>query len=229
MLRREFIGAVAAATIISRPSLLDARDNKPCLKCMAAKAKPVTENKKVSWGQRTLGYAIFQGDTDDLNMDIWRGEIEAAFASWSKHTNLFFQELTNPRAMQYAHIGFSVGNSPEEKFGSKNGVLGWAYMPTEENFIGQLLCKFDLAEQWVLEPEEFGICLRTVAAHEIGHLLGLYHSESKDDLMYPSYTKNFTEPQRGDVKALQSIYGKPARNKERWLDKYIEDMQKKSK
>lgn len=225
MLRREFIG-VAAATVITRPSLVEARDNKPCLKCLEAKNNPSTQNKKVSWGQRTLGYAIFHGDDEDLDIEIWRGEIAAAFDSWAKHTNLFFQELTNPRAMPYAHIGFSVGNSPEEKFGEKNGVLGWAYMPTEENFVGQLLCKFDLAEQWVLEPEEFGICLRTVAAHEIGHLLGLYHSESKDDLMYPSYTKNFTEPQRGDVKALQSIYGKPARNKERWLEKYIEDLKK---
>ena len=85
--------------------------------------------------------------------------------------------------------------------------MAWAQMPPYLNFDGQLLTVFDLAENWILPEEKRGIILRTVAAHEIGHLLGLYHSEDETALMHP-YINDALKPRADDIEKIQLLYGK---------------------
>ena len=70
-----------------------------------------------------------------------------------------------------------------------------------------------MAENWILPVEaitEYGTILRSVAAHEIGHLLGLDHSNDPDALMYP-YINDALEPREDDTKKIQRLYGKPTK------------------
>jgi matrix metalloproteinase-14 (membrane-inserted) len=84
------------------------------------------------------------------------------------------------------------------------GVLAHAFYPTS----GEL--HLDDTEQWVDSKEE-GVDIMTVAAHELGHALGLGHSAVPGALMapyYQGYDPEFTLPQ-DDIDAIQSLYGEP--------------------
>ena len=54
-----------------------------------------------------------------------------------------------------------------------------------------------------------GTSLLFTAVHEFGHALGLEHSQVKNAIMYPSYSKGMAaDLDRDDINGIQAIYGK---------------------
>jgi predicted Zn-dependent protease len=156
------------------------------------------------WGKKHLTYFMLGRDTRDMDLEIWDAQFKLAFESWSEVCPLTFSQVDSQR-----EADFIIGVSRRRKlgFGKSGGILAWAQMPPYRNFDGQLLTVFDLAEDWVVPEEKGGIILRTVAAHEIGHLLGLYHSEDETALMYP-YLNDALNPRADDIEKIQLLYGK---------------------
>ena len=155
-----------------------------------------------SWGRSHFRYYMAGFDPWDMSRDEWNGEFRKAFDSWSAVTSLTFEQVANP---PYEFF-ITIGNRRREGFGKIGGTLTWAQLPPTKDFDGVLLTKFDTAENWILPEEENGTILRTVAAHEIGHLLGLGHSNDPNALMFP-FVNSSLGPQGDDIRRIQSLYG----------------------
>jgi predicted Zn-dependent protease len=166
---------------------------------------------KQKWDREHFRYYVAGRDTEELTEAQWDGELKLAFDSWSEVTPLTFEQVPAGGAVD---LVISAGQRRREGFGSSGGVLAWAQLPPTRNFDGTLISKFDVAENWVLpdSSEELGIVFRAVAAHEIGHLLGLSHSGDPDSLMWP-YITSAMGPKPDDIKKIQRLYGKPRRAK----------------
>ncbi|XP_066474860.1 interstitial collagenase-like [Tiliqua scincoides] len=157
------------------------------------------------WPNNHITYRIVNY-TPDLHPSYVDNAIQKAFEVWSKVTPLTFEKLDTGTAdiMMSFNFGDHGDNSP---FDGPNGILAHAFQP---GFGIGGDAHFDESELWTVQGRR-GHNLFLVAAHELGHSLGLGHSEDPGALMYPTYA--YTEPSRfklhqDDINGIQSIYGK---------------------
>ena len=139
---------------------------------------------------------------------LWKDEIVRAFAAWSDVADITFTEVVDDGAPFNAvttsgdiRIGGAVFDGP-------SGTLAHGFFPPVNGLTAASDIHFDIAETWTIGfsgPDSFDIF--TVAAHEIGHAIGLAHSSLLQSLMYPSYSEDFVGLQADDILGAQFIYG----------------------
>lgn len=141
----------------------------------------------------------------------WKSEIEAALASWAAVANLTFVEV--------ADLGeaFNAATqlSGDLRFGGHlmdvaGGVLAHGYYPPNNGASAAGDMHYDTADCWEAAFDGTGdLCfsIYQVTAHEIGHALGLDHTDVPGSLMNPFYSEAFTGPQADDIAGMQHIYG----------------------
>lgn len=158
------------------------------------------------YDRQTLTYAI-TGGTLDLPANREQAIVRSAFDAWAGVTPLRFLEI-GPEEGPDFRISWETrnhGDGGRNAFDGPGRILAHAFFPPPcgGTFAGSL--HFDEGEQWTEDTS--GIHLGAVAIHEIGHLLGLSHSDEPNAIMFPSYREHILELGQDDIDGIQELYG----------------------
>ena len=146
----------------------------------------------------------FPGQFNDFDSFIteesFREEITESFAAWENTADIRFQLVPDSDDVDI-RFGWGI-------LDGSGGVLGQATVPSFGALSGVIVI-FDEDEDWFLggdsPPDQ--IDFSSTAIHEIGHAIGINHSEKSQALMNASYSKTIFDLQPDDKEAVISIYG----------------------
>uniref|UniRef100_H0X273 Stromelysin-1 n=1 Tax=Otolemur garnettii TaxID=30611 RepID=H0X273_OTOGA len=160
------------------------------------------------WRKTHLTYRRIVNYTPDLPRDAVDSAIERALKVWEEVTPLTFSRVYEGEADIMISFAVGVEHGDFSPFDGPGKALAHAY-PPGPGIYGD--AHFDDDEQWTKDTR--GTNLFLVAAHELGHSLGLFHSANTEALMYPVYN-SLTDLARfrlsqDDVDGIQSLYGPP--------------------
>lgn len=168
-----------------------------------------------SWNQTELTYAFDTG-TNDVAGDAEFQAVRNAFQTWASVIQLTFREVgegDNPNVL----IGWRPANDPD--LNMQGGTLAHADFPPGCSVVTNTLPKpvhFDDTEHaWTIGAAPGAFDVESVALHEIGHILGLAHTNVSGAVMFPSISPNTTVRNlaQDDIQGIQQLY--PARQTDR--------------
>ncbi|KAK1418806.1 hypothetical protein QVD17_27953 [Tagetes erecta] len=129
--------------------------------------------------------------------------VASAFRKWSSATRYF--TFSRARSYQSADLKiiFTRGDHGDgSPFDGRGGVLAHAFAPTDGRF------HYDADENWVVGAVPNAFDIETLALHEIGHLLGLDHSQYESAIMWGSFNSGETKGlSSDDIQGLRALYG----------------------
>ncbi len=154
-------------------------------------------------GEAILSYS-YERLTRRLPAETVQQELEKAMAEWARYVKIEFRNDGAPQAARNINYLFARGDHGDPyPFDGPARVLAHTFYPAPPNpepIAGDV--HFDDDELWSVGGR---IDLFTVALHEIGHALGLGHSDNPRDVMYPYY-RRAKQLAAGDVRAIRRLY-----------------------
>lgn len=149
----------------------------------------------------------FSNTTADLPVAIQQSEVLRAMNLWSTYADISWSPATGAGESRSIDVGWYTGSHGDSyPFDGPAGELAHAFYPTNpEPIAGDL--HFDDAEIWSSTYQN-NMHLFYVAAHELGHSLGLGHSYDSKAIMYASYAGggvgNALTPD--DIAGIRALY-----------------------
>ncbi len=157
-----------------------------------------------------LTYA-FVNDTPDLPGTRDHEIIREAFAVWADVTPLRFTEIGTQDSptfsIAFERLDHGDGFSFDDGGSMTSNTLAHAFFPFPCGGTHAGALHFDEFETWTDAAAAGRIRLLNVAIHEIGHLLGLSHSNVRDAIMFRFYDDAVDSLRQDDIDGIQAIYG----------------------
>lgn len=122
--------------------------------------------------------------------------------AWAEYAAITWTETTVAGKDKSSDISWAPVDGPM-------GVLAYAYYPNDinpETIAGDMV--IDDSEDWHIGSD---VDINFVALHELGHALGLGHSDDPNAVMYPFYSTGKSKLQPDDIAGIQELYAKPDR------------------
>lgn len=150
----------------------------------------------------------FENEPEDIPFEDSRTIITRAFEEWSRVSPLRFSEV-QPGENPTFRIGWERGSHGDgDPFDGPGNIIAHAFFPPPCGGVHAGKMDFDEAEKFSESATE-GIHLGAVSLHEIGHLLGLSHSEDPAAIMFPTYSADRLQLAEDDINGIHALYGKP--------------------
>jgi hypothetical protein len=147
---------------------------------------------------------VFSSVTNKVPAGSAQSEIVRAMAEWAKVAKLSWQPGTDPNGRRTVNILFAARDHGDGyPFDGPGGVLAHTFYPAPPNpepIAGDM--HLDADESWRIGANTD---VFSVALHELGHALGLGHSDNPSDVMYPYYRMSTTLA-AGDKAAILTMY-----------------------
>lgn len=175
--------------------------------------------KKILWQKSTLTYSLI-GDVSAYNQtsfDAVRQVLNDAFNEWQSNSCFKFNDITPNHHTADIKIIFtndrlSMKNNNNilynhEKCDRKfRGSAAHAYFRYHKKYPANIHVNNEFF--WLeSKPLSGTVSLRTVLLHEIGHVLGLFHSDHLDSVMYEYiFTNQIKSITSNDKNDLYNIY-----------------------
>ena len=203
---------LGTVTSIKRPLNVDVLEPAKLAQGRTAKvdAPQSYETQANTWPKNDLKWFIEEYPKQQKSItshEQIRTIMKQAFDDWEKHSGLRFEMAKSKEAAELKIRFDSKDHGDGYPFDGQGATLAHAFYPVSGNI------HFDdderFTDDYTSTSEHY--TLRLVAAHEIGHALGLSHSFEEDSLMFPVYQQfaaNYNISQ-DDREGIQTLYGKP--------------------
>lgn len=166
------------------------------------------KHSETRWNKRALTYTSVEY-TSDLTVTATDDAIARALDMWAEVTTLEFSQVSGYSDADIRVRFVSGDHGDGVSFDGPFEAIGHVFRPIIGGDIAGDIHLND-ACTWTLD-QAGGCDLQSVAAHMIGHALGLGHSSNPDALMFPSLARIMRSSRSNlhtdDIAAIEALYG----------------------
>ncbi|GKV48712.1 hypothetical protein SLEP1_g55516 [Rubroshorea leprosula] len=144
----------------------------------------------------------FNSSVQVVDVQTLRAVCSKAFERWKAVSQFTFEEAQPGRTPNIV-IGFHRRDHGDgAPFEGPGNTLAHAFPPEDGRF------HYDADERWSTNPGVSEYDLESVAVHEIGHLLGLAHSQDQNATMYRSIARGTIKRDlaKDDIDGIRALY-----------------------
>ena len=160
-----------------------------------------TSGGNVSFGFATENKPGQLSNFDHFIIDkTYQEETINSFASWENVADIRFI-LSEDASDADIRVGW-------QEIDGSGGVLGRTIVPSNGP-LNQTIIALDIDENWFVSGDAPNnqIDFSAVVMHEIGHAIGIDHSDQRNSLMHANYSKTIFDLKQDDIDAATSLYG----------------------